>query len=74
MTSSMYGKGGSKVDWGPIHTTNVPHLQVSGHRIGTAEVENALDEHHDVAESAVIGVDHVIKGQGIYAYVVLKEV
>lgn len=48
-------------------------LQVSGHRIGTAEVENALDEHPNVAESAVVGAEHPIKGQGIYAYIVLKE-
>ena len=46
--------------------------QVSGHRIGTAEVEFALDEHPACAESAVVGVAHPIKGQGIYAYVTLK--
>lgn len=50
-------------------------INVSGHRMGTAEVENALDEHHDVIESAVVGFPHDIKGQGIYAYVICaKEV
>lgn len=45
-------------------------INVSGHRIGTAEVENAINEHPDVAESAVVGFPHDIKGQGIYAYVI----
>lgn len=45
-------------------------LNVSGHRIGTAEVENAIDMHAGVVESAVVGYPHDIKGQGIYAYVV----
>ncbi|RYY89290.1 MAG: acetate--CoA ligase [Chitinophagaceae bacterium] len=45
-------------------------LNVSGHRIGTAEVENAINMHSDVVESAVVGYPHDIKGQGIYAYVV----
>ncbi|PJA09415.1 MAG: acetate--CoA ligase [Flavobacteriales bacterium CG_4_10_14_0_2_um_filter_32_8] len=50
-------------------------INVSGHRIGTAEVENALDENHLVIESAVVGYPHDIKGQGIYAYVICaKEV
>ncbi len=48
-------------------------LNVSGHRIGTAEVENAINSHHDVIESAVVGYPHDIKGQGIYAYVILNE-
>ncbi len=48
-------------------------LNVSGHRIGTAEVESALVSHPAVAEAAVVGFPHDIKGQGIYAYVVLKE-
>ena len=48
-------------------------INVSGHRIGTAEVESALVAHHDVAEAAVVGFPHDIKGQGIYAYVTLKE-
>ncbi len=47
-------------------------LNVSGHRIGSAEVENALVEHDVVAEAAVVGYPHDIKGQGIYAYVTLK--
>ena len=46
-------------------------INVSGHRIGTAEIESALDHHHDVIESAVVGYPHPIKGQGIYAYVTL---
>jgi acetyl-CoA synthetase len=45
-------------------------LNVSGHRIGTAEVENALNMHAGVVESAVVGYPHSIKGQGIYAYVI----
>jgi len=45
-------------------------LNVSGHRIGTAEVENAINMHTGVVESAVVGYPHDIKGQGIYAYVV----
>ncbi len=46
-------------------------INVSGHRMGTAEVESALVLHHAVAESAVVGYPHDIKGQGIYAYVTL---
>jgi len=46
-------------------------LNVSGHRMGTAEVESALVSHKDVAEAAVVGYPHDIKGQGIYAYVTL---
>ncbi|HEY0769072.1 MAG TPA: acetate--CoA ligase, partial [Sphingobacteriaceae bacterium] len=46
-------------------------MNVSGHRIGTAEVENAINMHADVVESAVVGYPHDIKGQGIYAYVIL---
>ena len=45
-------------------------LNVSGHRIGTAEVENAINTHSGVIESAVVGYPHDIKGQGIYAYVI----
>ncbi|MBL8021997.1 MAG: acetate--CoA ligase [Leptospirales bacterium] len=48
-------------------------LNVSGHRIGSAEVESAIVEHKSVAESAVVGYPHDIKGQGIYAYVILKN-
>lgn len=45
-------------------------LNVSGHRIGTAEVENAINMHEGVVESAVVGYPHDIKGQGIYAYII----
>ncbi|MAQ62267.1 MAG: acetate--CoA ligase [Flavobacteriales bacterium] len=45
-------------------------INVSGHRMGTAEVENAIDEHPEVIESAVVGYPHEIKGQGIYAFVI----
>jgi len=48
-------------------------INVSGHRIGTAEVESALVGHHAVAEAAVVGFPHDIKGQGIYCYVTLKD-
>ena len=48
-------------------------LNVSGHRIGTAEVESAIVNHPQVAESAVVGVEHEIKGQAIYAYIILKK-
>ncbi len=48
-------------------------INVSGHRIGTAEVESALVLHNKVAEAAVVGFPHEIKGQGIYAYVTLME-
>lgn len=47
-------------------------LNVSGHRMGTAEIESALVAHDSVAEAAVVGCPHEIKGQGIYAYVTLK--
>ena len=47
-------------------------INVSGHRLGTAEIESALVLHHDVAEAAVVGYPHPIKGQGIYAYVTLN--
>lgn len=47
-------------------------MNISGHRIGTAEVESALISHVSVAESAVVGYPHEIKGQGIYAFVTLK--
>ncbi len=47
-------------------------INVSGHRMGTAEIESALVSHKDVAEAAVVGAPHEIKGQSIYAYVTLK--
>jgi acetyl-CoA synthetase len=48
-------------------------LNVSGHRLGTAEIESALMEHSEVAEAAVVGMPHEIKGVGIYAYVILYQ-
>jgi acetyl-CoA synthetase len=48
-------------------------INVSGHRLGTAEIENAINEHDDVIESAVVGYPHDIKGQGIYAYVICEK-
>ncbi|TVQ46531.1 MAG: acetate--CoA ligase [Saprospirales bacterium] len=48
-------------------------INVSGHRFGTAEIENAINTNNKVAESAVVGFPHEIKGQAIYAYVTLKE-
>lgn len=48
-------------------------LNVSGHRIGTAEIENAINENTNVAESAVVGFPHDVKGEGIYAFVILKK-
>lgn len=48
-------------------------INVSGHRIGTAEVENAINLHPEVVESAVVGYPHDIKGQGIYAYVITRH-
>ena len=48
-------------------------INVSGHRMGTAEVENAINEHPAVIESAVVGYPHDIKGQGIFAYIIAQE-
>ena len=48
-------------------------INVSGHRLGTAEIEEALNAHEKIAESAVVGYPHDIKGQGIYAYVTLNS-
>ena len=48
-------------------------MNISGHRIGTAEVENAINMHTGVVESAVVGFPHEIKGQGIYAYVICEH-
>jgi len=48
-------------------------INVSGHRLGTAEIESALVTHHNVAEAAVVGFPHQVKGQGIYAFVILKS-
>jgi len=48
-------------------------LNVSGHRLGTAEIENVINKHTNVVESAVVGFPHPIKGQGIYAYVITEK-
>ncbi|MEX2600170.1 MAG: acetate--CoA ligase [Balneolaceae bacterium] len=48
-------------------------LNVSGHRLGTAEIENAIDEHENVIETAVVGYPHDVKGQGIYAFMICEE-
>ncbi|KTC91346.1 acetate--CoA ligase [Fluoribacter dumoffii] len=48
-------------------------INVSGHRLGTAEIESALVSHPSVAEAAVVGIPHDLKGQGIHAYVILKQ-
>jgi acetyl-CoA synthetase len=48
-------------------------INVSGHRLGTAEVEDAINGHLNIVESAVVGYPHAIKGQGIYAYVITNE-
>jgi len=48
-------------------------INVSGHRLGTAEIEDAINTHHSVVESAVVGFPHDIKGQGIYAYVICER-
>ena len=47
-------------------------INVSGHRIGTEELESALISHHAVAEAAVVGIPHAIKGEGIFAFVTTK--
>lgn len=46
---------------------------VSGHNLGTAEIESAIDEHHEVCETAVVGFPHDVKGQAVYAYVICYE-
>ncbi|KAJ7369842.1 Acetyl-coenzyme A synthetase 2-like, mitochondrial [Desmophyllum pertusum] len=48
-------------------------INVSGKRLGTAEIEDAMDNHKSVAETAVVGFPHPIKGEGIYAYAILKD-
>ena len=48
-------------------------LNVSGHRLGTAEIENAIDEHANVVESAVVGYPHDVKGEGIYAFMICDK-
>ncbi len=66
------GDGALKDDFGNFRITGRVDdvLNISGHRIGTAEVENAINMHNGVVESAVVGYPHDIKGQGIYAYVI----
>ncbi|CAN5772320.1 acetate--CoA ligase [soil metagenome] len=68
------GDGALKDDKGNYRITGRVDdvLNVSGHRIGTAEVENAINMHAGVVESAVVGYPHDIKGQGIYAYVIYQ--
>ena len=48
-------------------------LIVSGHNLGTAEIESAMDEHENVCETAIVGFPHPIKGNGVYAYVICHE-
>lgn len=69
------GDGALKDDEGNYRITGRVDdvLNVSGHRIGTAEIENAINMHADVAESAVVGYPHPIKGLGIYAYVIVSS-
>ncbi|HRN58176.1 MAG TPA: AMP-binding protein, partial [Agriterribacter sp.] len=69
------GDGALKDDEGNYRITGRVDdvLNVSGHRIGTAEVENAINMHADVVESAVVGFPHPIKGLGIYAYVIANS-
>jgi acetyl-CoA synthetase len=68
------GDGALKDDEGNYRITGRVDdvLNVSGHRIGTAEVENAINMHSGVVESAVVGYPHDIKGQGIYAYIIYQ--
>ena len=48
-------------------------INVTGHRLGTAEVEDAITEHPAIAEAAVVGFPHEVKGEGVYAFITLKE-
>ena len=68
------GDGARKDDEGRIRVIGRVDdvINVSGHRMGTAEVENAIDEHPSVVESAIVGYPHDIKGQGIYAFVITQ--
>ena len=70
------GDGAMKDSYGNYRITGRVDdvLNVSGHRIGTAEVENAINMHAGVVESAVVGYPHDIKGQGIYAYVIYNGI
>jgi len=68
------GDGGLKDSYGHWQITGRMDdvINVTGHRLGTAEVEDALGAHSSVAESAVVGYPHDLKGEGVYAYVTLK--
>ncbi|MBI5370515.1 MAG: acetate--CoA ligase [Sphingobacteriales bacterium] len=70
------GDGASRDEQGRYRITGRVDdvLNVSGHRLGTAEVENAINMHAGVVESAVVGYPHDIKGQGVYAYVIYDHV
>ena len=73
-------KKGMSSDPPPSDPTSATHptgrvddvLNVSGHRLGTAEIESALVAHPDCVEAAVVGFPHDIKGQGVYVYIVLQ--
>ncbi len=69
------GDGAKRDDQGNYRITGRVDdiIIVSGHNIGTAEVESAIDEHSDVVECAVVGYDHDIKGQAIYAFVIVNK-
>ncbi|KAK3790315.1 hypothetical protein RRG08_034875 [Elysia crispata] len=69
------GDGAHRYDGGHFQITGRMDdvLNVSGHRIGTAEIEDVMDDHPDISETAVVGFPHEIKGEGIYAYAVLKD-
>ena len=69
------GDGAKRDDMGNYRITGRVDdvINVSGHRIGTAEVEDALNQHPKIVESAVVGFPHDIKGQGIYAFVILDK-
>ncbi|GFS02845.1 acetyl-coenzyme A synthetase [Elysia marginata] len=69
------GDGAQRTDSGYFQITGRMDdvLNVSGHRLGTAEIEDVMDDHPDVSETAIVGFPHDIKGEGIYAYAVLKD-
>ncbi|XP_071080511.1 acetyl-coenzyme A synthetase 2-like, mitochondrial [Haliotis cracherodii] len=69
------GDGAHRTDEGYYQITGRMDdvLNVTGHRLGTAEIEDIITEHPDIAEAAVVGFPHEIKGEGVYAYVTLKD-
>ena len=75
--SNMYftGDGSSRDENGMYRITGRVDdvLIVSGHNLGTAEIESAIDEHEEVCESAIVGFPHPIKGNGVYAYVICQN-